>query len=181
MGRLAIAIERASFRLTRRWFGFERGVCLRLLRTSSPLVPEILRRYGATVGARANVLSPLVLHNGKKSFENLALGEDVHVGRDCFLDLKDRIEIGDRATLSMRVTVLTHLDVGASALSKRGYAPSHAPVKIGADAYVGAGATLLAGATIGEGALVAAGALVRGDVPPGTLVAGVPARTIRKL
>src|SRR6185295_6639243 len=122
MGRLATSIERASFRFTRAWFGFERGVCLRLLRTSSPLLPGILRHYGARVGERANVLSPLIVHNGKKSFENLAIGADAHVGRDCLLDLKDRIEIGERATLSMRVTVITHVDVGASALAGRGFA-----------------------------------------------------------
>lgn len=178
MRRFARWCEVASFGLTRRWLGFERGVCLRLLSVSSSALPGLLARYGATIGARANLLAPLVLHNAKQSFENLSVGADVHVGRDCLLDLKERIEVGDRATLSMRVTVVTHIDVGASSLAAR-HPASAAPVRIGADAYIGAGATLLAGVTIGAGALVAAGALVRHDVPPGALVAGVPARVVR--
>jgi len=52
---------------------------------------------------------------------------------------------------------------------------------IGDRALIGIGAVLLAGTTIGEGAIVAAGAVVREntDVPPRTMVAGVPARVIR--
>ena len=48
-------------------------------------------------------------------------------------------------------------------------------------ASIGTNATILAGVTIGEEALVAAGAVVTRDVPPRTLVAGTPARVIRKL
>jgi acetyltransferase-like isoleucine patch superfamily enzyme len=48
-------------------------------------------------------------------------------------------------------------------------------------AKIGANATLLPGITIGENALVGAGAVVVGDVPPGTVVAGNPARVIKRL
>lgn len=48
-------------------------------------------------------------------------------------------------------------------------------------ASVGAGAVVICGITIGEGAVVAAGSVATKDVPPRTLVAGVPARVIRTL
>lgn len=48
-------------------------------------------------------------------------------------------------------------------------------------ASVGSNATILAGITIGEGAIVGAGAVVTKDVPPKTIVAGVPAKTIGKV
>jgi len=48
-------------------------------------------------------------------------------------------------------------------------------------ASIGSGATILSGITIGEGALVGAGAVVVKDVPPGTIVAGNPAKVLRKL
>lgn len=48
-------------------------------------------------------------------------------------------------------------------------------------ASIGSSATILCGVTIGEGAIVGAGAVVTKDVPPYTIVAGVPAREIKKI
>jgi len=48
-------------------------------------------------------------------------------------------------------------------------------------AAIGSGATLLCGITIGEGAVVGAGAVVTKDVPPGAVVAGNPAKVLRKV
>jgi acetyltransferase-like isoleucine patch superfamily enzyme len=46
--------------------------------------------------------------------------------------------------------------------------------------WVGANAVILGGVTIGDGAVIAAGAVVTKDVEPGAVVAGVPARVLRK-
>jgi acetyltransferase-like isoleucine patch superfamily enzyme len=51
--------------------------------------------------------------------------------------------------------------------------------KIGNDVWIGARAILKTGVTIGDGAVIAAGAVVTSDVPPYTIVGGVPAKTIR--
>ena len=48
-------------------------------------------------------------------------------------------------------------------------------------ASIGSGATILCGVTIGEGAIVGAGAVVTKDVPPATVVAGNPAKVLRRL
>lgn len=56
-----------------------------------------------------------------------------------------------------------------------------APVRICRDAWIGADATVLKGVVIGERAVVAAGAVVTKDVPPDTIVAGIPAREIGKV
>lgn len=55
-----------------------------------------------------------------------------------------------------------------------------APIVIGDDVWLGAHSVVLAGVTIGDGAVVGAGAVVNRDVEPGTVVAGVPARVIRR-
>lgn len=55
------------------------------------------------------------------------------------------------------------------------------PVAIRRKAWIGAGATVLPGVTVGENAIVAAGAVVTKDVPDNTVVAGVPAKIIRKI
>lgn len=51
---------------------------------------------------------------------------------------------------------------------------------IGADCWLGARSTIIAGVSVGDGAIVAAGAVVTRNVEPNTIVAGVPARPIRK-
>lgn len=51
---------------------------------------------------------------------------------------------------------------------------------VGNDVWIGYGALILAGVTIGDGAVIAARAVVTKDVPPYTIVGGVPAREIKK-
>lgn len=55
------------------------------------------------------------------------------------------------------------------------------PTIIQKGASIGSNATILCGVTVGEGAVVGAGSVVTKDVPPNTIVAGNPARVIRKL
>ena len=55
------------------------------------------------------------------------------------------------------------------------------PVHIGKNAWVGAGATILPGVTVGDNAVVGAASLVTKDVPANTIVAGNPARTIKRI
>jgi acetyltransferase-like isoleucine patch superfamily enzyme len=55
------------------------------------------------------------------------------------------------------------------------------PTRVKAGASIGSNATIVAGVTIGEGAMVGAGAVVTKDVPPRTVVAGVPARVLRRV
>jgi acetyltransferase-like isoleucine patch superfamily enzyme len=53
------------------------------------------------------------------------------------------------------------------------------PVTIGADVWIGARAIIMGGITIGNGAVIAAGAVVTKDIPPYSIVGGVPAKIIR--
>lgn len=55
-----------------------------------------------------------------------------------------------------------------------------APTVVKRRASIGSNATILGGVTIGEGAIVGAGSVVTRDVPPGAIVAGNPARVLRR-
>ncbi len=110
----------------------------------------------------------------------------LRVGSHCWvnvglrLDLSERIEIGDHVTIGHEVLLLTagHRFGGSD---HRAGTLSMAPVRIGRGAWLGARCTVLPGVTVGEGAVIAAGAVVTRDVPPNTLVGGVPARVLREL
>ena len=55
------------------------------------------------------------------------------------------------------------------------------PTLVKKGASIGSGATLLSGVTVGESAIIGAGSVVTKDVPPGTIVAGNPARILRRV
>ena len=133
----------------------------------------ILRAESSQVGSGVRILRGLTIHNATANLANLHIGNDCHIGRQAFFDLARPITLGDRVTISMRVIVLTHTNVGDSRCA---VAAKSAAVEVGDDVYIGAGATLLPGVRIGAGAVVAAGAVVTHDVPSAAVVMGVPAR-----
>ena len=56
-----------------------------------------------------------------------------------------------------------------------------APIHIKDRVWIGANATVVPGVTIGENSIVAAGAVVTKDVPPNTIVGGVPAKVLKRI
>ena len=114
----------------------------------------------------------------------IRIGQSVFVGLDTWLDdqFPELITIEDEVTISFRVTVVVHDDARRMDHVEAGAGHGTvAPVTLRRGCYLGAGALLLPGVTIGERAVVAAGAVVTRDVPPNTLVGGVPARVMRPL
>jgi len=129
----------------------------------------VLRQFGANVAPDAAVVGPICLVNARKDLSNLEIGPRTHVGSEVFIDLADRVRIEDGATVSMRVVIVTHLDVGRGPLIQR-MPRSTGPVTIEAGAFIGAGAILLKGVTVGREAVVGAGTVIDRDVPPGATV-----------
>jgi len=150
-------------------------------RLSQPQLIPVLRRYGASVGKACDLCSGMRIHNAKRDFANLTIGDQVHVGPDTLLDLRGPIRIGDAATISMRCTILTHTDVGASPVAELGFPPTVEAVAIGAGAYLGANCIVLMGARIGREAVIGAGSLVRHEIESRAVAVGNPARVIRRL
>ena len=115
-------------------------------------------------------------------YNNLILHNNSEINSNCFLLVKDRVEIGENSTLAYGVSVITSANPnGPKNKLAQLYPKMTAPVIIGDDVWVGANAMLLPGVTIGNMSVVAAGAVVTKDVPSGVLVAGNPAIIKKKL
>lgn len=161
-----------------------REEALRILFLISPgrLVGPTLQKHGAVIGNDVSLSTPIIIHNysevSRKHYSNLRIASGSYLGKDVFLDLADKIVVEENVTISMRVTIITHVNAGNSPLSVARLQKSYSPVIIKNGSYIGAGAIILPGVTIGQNAIVAAGAVVTRDVKPKDIVGGVPAKSI---
>jgi sugar O-acyltransferase (sialic acid O-acetyltransferase NeuD family) len=124
------------------------------------------QKIGSIISGRAHVSSSATMEQGVILFPNVSVGTSARIGtcvsafngalieHDCKIDAN--VEIAPHAALA-----------GGTHVCSR--------------AFIGINATVLPGRTVGEGALVGAGAVVTRDVPSGVVVAGNPARALRKL
>ncbi|PKO24173.1 MAG: galactoside O-acetyltransferase [Chloroflexi bacterium HGW-Chloroflexi-1] len=113
------------------------------------------------------------------------IGHHVYIGEDLIIceeleDFTEKLVIGDRVAIAPRVTLVTASDPNWSRLAAI-FPPVRGRIVIRQDAWLGVGVSVMPNVTIGDGAVVGAGSVVTQDVPPWTVVAGVPARVVRTL
>jgi len=130
-----------------------------------------LRFWGARLGRG------IALHHGSqiRAARRLSIEEDCFIAEGVVLDARGGLKVGAHVSINSGVQIWTAQHDWKSPT----FAYVSAPVNIGSRAWISARAIILPGVTIGEGAVVAAGAVVVADVPPWTLVGGVPAKFIR--
>ncbi|MDV2911179.1 DapH/DapD/GlmU-related protein [Pediococcus acidilactici] len=111
-------------------------------------------------------------------------GRNLHIGKDVFInsgamfvDLGG-IYLGDHVLIGPNVTIAS---VNHRMAPQERRHLNLKPVYIHQNAWLGANVTVTPGVVIGENAVVAAGAVVTRNVPKNTVVAGVPARVIKKI
>lgn len=106
--------------------------------------------------------------------------EFVYIGPGCIIYPK--VEIGAFTMLANEVQIIGgdhRFDKPGCPMMYSGRGTTNKTV-IGKDCWLGARSTIMAGVTIGDGSIVAAGTVVTKDVPPYTIVGGVPSKIIRK-
>ncbi|EYF03252.1 sugar O-acetyltransferase [Chondromyces apiculatus] len=109
---------------------------------------------------------------------NIRVGKNVFINQCCTLmdiggiDIADDVMIGPKVNLVTSSHPVEPAERRARALAE--------PISLKKNVWISTAATILAGVTVGEYSVVAAGAVVTRDVPPNSLVAGVPARVIRE-
>ena len=112
----------------------------------------------------------------------IKIGDNVDIGNNTFISANNSVEIGDHVIMSSYVFITDH-DHGFGDFSKNlreqpltegGF------VKIGDNVFLGVKSSILKNVAIGERSIVAANAVVTKDVPAYSVVAGNPARMIKK-
>ena len=105
----------------------------------------------------------------------VTIGTACSIGDNTQIHCCGRVSIGDCVLISWGVNILEN-----SYHNTEDGAIRSAPVVIEDRVWIGCNAIVLSGVTIGSGSVVGAGSVVTRDVPPGVLVAGNPAKVIRK-
>jgi len=105
---------------------------------------------------------------------HLSIGRYSTLSVHIFIDLADTIAIGENVSIGPETLLITGAHEIADSPRRSGRLTPK-PIRLCDGSWLGARCTILPGVTIGEGAVVAAGSVVVKDVPPHTLVAGIPA------
>ena len=137
---------------------------------------DFINLYGCRIGDNTKI-GPFV-----------EIQKNVTVGRNCKIQshsfLCEGVSIEDEAFIGHGVMFIN--DRYPRSATASGALQTEAdwkvvPTVIKKGASIGSNATILCGVTVGEGAIVGAGSVVTKDVPPRTIVAGNPAKVIRKI
>lgn len=113
--------------------------------------------------------------------EKLTIGNHVGFAQNCFLEVRGNITIGDNCIFASGVSMAAEnhnfqsidTPIRLQGATRKG-------ISIGNDCWIGTKVCILDGVTIGEGSIIAAGAVVNKDIPPYSVVGGVPAKVIKK-
>ena len=137
---------------------------------------DFLAKIFGKIGEKCNILPPFKCDYGF----HIEVGENFFANYNFIVLDGNYVRIGDNVWIAPNVGIYAAghpLDV-EDRIGGEEYA---FPVTIGDNVWIGGGVTIIGGVTIGKNAVVAAGSVVIRDVPPDTLVAGNPARVVRKL
>ena len=104
--------------------------------------------------------------------ENIRIDRHAAIGHNVHFWNFDDIHIGQFCMVAAGVTVSNGWH------DKSTFVPASGPTTIGPGCWVGVNATIVGSVSIGANSIIGAGALVNRDVPPNSIVAGVPAKII---
>ena len=131
---------------------------------------EFVNLYGCEVGDESRIGAFVEIQR------DAVIGRRVRIQSHTFIC--SGVRIGDDVFVGHNVTFIN--DRHPSAEGARSGAWTLEPTVVESRVSIGSGAVILCGLTIGEGARIGAGAVVTRDVPPGAIVAGVPAKELRR-
>lgn len=159
-------------KILRSWLNSREWIIMAILRhiPSRRIRHALLRHQGAQIHPEVSMFASVDIRNPK----GLSIDSGCSIGPKVLLDARKGLKIGKSVTIAYDAIIWTlHHDMEASDFRTIG-----APTTIDDYAWICSRSILLPGVHIGEGAVVASGAVVTKDVPPYTVVGGIPAKKI---
>lgn len=129
---------------------------------------------GKPVDASFAMFPPFYTDCGK----NIFVGKGVFINSCCHFQDQGGVYIGDDVQIGSQVVFAT-INHGKKPEERKDNHPSS--IQVGNKVWIGSHVTILPGVSIGENSIVAAGAVVTHDVPPNSIVGGVPAKVISNI
>lgn len=155
----------------------------RMLRYGSKINVALLKAFGAKVGKKVIVCSPVIMHGAKNGFKNLTIEDGCYFNGNNFLDLSGRITLEKGVSLGPGVIIMTHNRYNHNPFLENRLAHTCGikDVLIKEGSGIKANALIVHGITIGRNSVVAGNAVVNRDVDDNCFVAGVPAHIVKEI
>jgi acetyltransferase-like isoleucine patch superfamily enzyme len=138
---------------------------------------------GVTMGNNVTILRNTVIEctgNIKNMGVGLVIGNDVGIAQNCFIQVRGKVTIGSHVMFGPNVSIFSEnhgfIDLDIPMISQP---TTRGEVIIEDDVWLGTRSIILSGIRIGKGSIIAAGALVNRDIPPYSIVAGIPGKVVK--
>lgn len=136
----------------------------------------LLRLRGFQIGKNVRVVSSV-----KIKLKSLSVGDNSFIGHETLIAGGDAlVQIGQNVDVAPRCVIVTGTHEIGDSTHRAGEGKSQSII-IGDGTWIGAHSTILGGVCIGHGCVIAAGSLVHENIDHNCLIAGVPAKVIRRL
>jgi acetyltransferase-like isoleucine patch superfamily enzyme len=117
---------------------------------------------------------------GRRIGEGLFIGNNSSIGRYCYIGCSGLIHVGNNVMMSPGVNLFAeNHNYEDTTITMKEQGVTRKEIVIEDDCWIASGSTILAGVHIGRGSIIAAGSVVTHDVPPFSVMAGIPAKLIK--
>ena len=121
----------------------------------------------------------------QKFTPSICIGDHVHILNYCHVGCIEKVEIGDGTIIGSKVLIIDHshgaVDASESEIRPLERPLVSKPIKIGKNCWLGDGVCIMPGVTIGDNVVVGANAVVTHSFESNVVIAGIPAKIIRKI
>lgn len=142
-----------------------------------------LSKHGVKIGDNVTILKNTIIEcTGviRELGEGIEIGNNVGISQSCFIQVRGQVKIGSHVIMGPGVSIFSeNHNTGNTEEYIINQGASRQGVTIEDGVWLGAKCTILDGVTVGQHSIVAAGSVVTKDIPPYSIVGGVPAKLIK--